>query len=91
MIDAIIKILDAILSRTANLIPVFLAVASTIGLFSAIGMLATKSVPAESHDAMMLLVGSLGTNWAAVMAFYFGSSAGSQRKTDLMAKNGEQK
>lgn len=89
MIDSIIKILDAFLSRVNSLIPLFLAIGSTVGFFSAIGLLAEHQVPAESHDVLLALVGSLGTAWIGVMNYYFGSSSGSKAKTEIMAKNGE--
>ncbi len=94
LVSAIEALLDSFLSRANSLIPVFLAAASTVGLFSAIGMLMEHNVPPESREALMVLVGALSTAWLAVMNYFFGSSAGSSKKTDILAKavngNGQQ-
>ena len=34
----------------------------------------------------IIMLGSLGTAWVSIIAYYFGSSSGSDRKTELMAK-----
>lgn len=38
-------------------------------------------------QAMLLLLGSLTTGWGTVMAYYFGSTAGSAAKTDIIARS----
>lgn len=42
--------------------------------------------PAKTSDAALLLLGSLGTAFGAVVNYYLGSSLGSSRKTDLLAQ-----
>lgn len=67
--------------------PMILAFAITIGFFSLLGMLAFHSVPQQSEKILDIMVGSLGTAWIGIVTYYFGSSAGSQEKTRIMAES----
>jgi len=70
---------------TKSLIPALLAVFVTLGFFGILLGLMTEHF--KTSDALMLMLGSLATAWTGVMAFYFGSSASSQAKTELLAKS----
>ena len=70
---------------TKSWIPAVLAVFVTLGFFGILFGLMTGQF--KTSDALMLMLGSLGTAWTGVMAFYFGSSASSQAKTELLAKS----
>lgn len=74
---------------TRSIVAPALAIFVTIGFFTILGFMMFTELPKAAHDALMLLLGSLSTAWAAIIAYYFGSSAGSDRKTELMAKNGQ--
>jgi hypothetical protein len=63
-----------------------LAYLITLGFFSLIVALMFVSIPADSKAILYVLTGSLGTAWTGVTAYYFGSTKGSQAKTDLLAK-----
>jgi len=69
-------------STTKSFVPAVLAMLVTLGFFGILCALmfgyATKS------DELMIMLGSLGTAWTGIIAFYFGSSAGSQRKDELL-------
>lgn len=70
---------------TKSWIPALLAVFVTLGFFGILLGLMTEHF--RTSDALMLMLGSLATAWTGVMAFYFGSSASSQAKTELLAKS----
>jgi len=70
---------------TKSLIPAVLATVVTIGFFGIlVGMMTNTFVPS---DALYLMLGSLGTAWTGIISFYFGSSAGSQAKDDMLRKS----
>ena len=65
-----------------SFVPPLLALIITLGFFGIlVGMMTGK---VTSSDALMLLLGSLGTAWTGVISFYFGSSASSQNKDALL-------
>lgn len=69
-------------AETRSYIPAILAVSVTMGFFGILIGMMTETFKAS--DALMLMLGSLGTAWTGIIAFYFGSSAGSQAKDDLL-------
>jgi hypothetical protein len=75
--------------------PRMLSAVITMGFFGTLYYVIKVGLPsnAAGHDAVLMLLGSLTTAFAAVCAFYLGSSAGSDRKNDLaelQARAGEQ-
>ena len=63
-------------------IPPILAIGITIGFLGI--MVGMMSGHVQSSEALMILLGSLGTAWTGVISFYFGSSASSQAKDQLI-------
>jgi hypothetical protein len=70
---------------TKSIIPAILAIGVTIGFFAILIGLMTDNV--TKSDALLLMLGSLGTAWTAIVSFYFGSSASSQNKDELLHRS----
>jgi membrane-bound ClpP family serine protease len=68
--------------ETKSLIPPVLSILVTIGFFGILAGLMSGKI--MTSDALMLMLGSLGTAWTGIIAFYFGSSASSQAKDNMI-------
>jgi len=72
-------------TTTKSMIPAILAMFVTIGFFGILFALmmgyATKS------DELMIMLGSLGTAWTGIIGFYFGSSAHSEKQSEMLHKS----
>ena len=67
---------------TKSWIPPVMAVGVTCGFF---GILAGLMYGQIQHAPQIdIMLGSLGTAWTGVISFYYGSSAGSQRKDEFI-------
>jgi hypothetical protein len=67
---------------TQSFIPPVLAIGITGGFFGILyGLMYGQIQHAPQIDIML---GSLGTAWTGVIAFYFGSSSGSQKKDEML-------
>lgn len=65
--------------------PAIMAFALTVGFFGTLFFVFAHGVKPEVRDMANIMVGTLGGGWMAVIQYYFGSSRGSDRKTELMA------
>mgnify|MGYP006269582455 FL=1 len=72
-------------AATKSNIPAILAIGVTLGFFGILIGLMTDNI--TKSDALLLMLGSLGTAWTAIISFYFGSSASSQNKDEMLHRS----
>ncbi len=72
--------------QTHDTTPKYLAYLITFGFFATLGYLIIYGKPSTGGDVMLVMVGALGSAWAGICNFYYGSSAGSAAKTDVINK-----
>lgn len=68
---------------TKSHIPAVLAILVTIGFFGILIWLMVHPADA-ANTPLMIMLGSLGTAWTGIIAFYFGSSASSRNKDEML-------
>ncbi|GLR26496.1 hypothetical protein GCM10007875_15860 [Limnobacter litoralis] len=66
-------------------IPAVLSVLVTLGFFGLLIGMMTGYLHVSDSQALLLMLGSLSTGWGAVMAYWFGTTHDSGRKTELLA------
>ena len=66
--------------------PRILAYLITSGFFGILTFMMLATIPSESRDILNIMLGTLGANFSGVCGYYFGSTAGSRVKSELLAK-----
>ena len=59
----------------------------TVGFFVLLGLLLFYQIPDNNNDVLYLAIGSLISAFSMVVGYFYGSSAGSAHKTDIIDKN----
>ncbi len=73
---------------TRSWVPSFLSVLVTAGYFTILITMMAGELHVDDSQALLLMLGSLSTAWGMVMAFWFGTTHDSARKTEMLANNG---
>jgi len=73
---------------TKDWTPRVLAGLITAGYFGVLFYMLKNGLPQHGgSEAMLVMLGTLGTAWGGVVAYYFGSSAGSKAKDEAIRRN----
>ena len=72
-------------------VPKALAIVTTVGFFLILDWLLAEGMPKTGSEALLMMLGSLGTAWVGIINFYYGSSAGSEDKNHLLANKDQSK
>lgn len=67
-------------------VPAILSAIVTVGYFGVLIGMMTKWLIVADSQVLLMMLGSLTTAWGMVMAFWFGTTRDSARKTDLLAQ-----
>lgn len=71
---------------TRSNIPAVLSVLVTSGYFGILVGMMLGALKVSDSQALLLMLGSLGTAWGMVISFWFGTTSEGTRKTELLAK-----
>ena len=63
-----------------------LAYSVTGGFFGILMFMMFFEIPMASRDIINIMLGTLGASFSGIIGYYFGSTAGSKLKTELLAK-----
>lgn len=73
---------------TRSWVPGILAVVIVAGFFGVLLGMMSGQLQVNDQQALLILLGALSAGFGAVLNFYYGSSAGSQNKDQLLARAG---
>ena len=73
-------------AKTGDWTPSILAGAIMAGFFTVLWELMHGAIPESGRDALLVMLGSLATAFASVVAYYYGSSSGSAKKTSALER-----
>lgn len=70
-----------------DITPKVLAGVITVGYFCVLFWMLRFGLPETgASEALLVMLGALGTAWGGIVAYYFGSSAGSREKNETISK-----
>lgn len=72
---------------TPSWVPAALSVFVTFGYFIVLIGMMTKSLVISDSQVALMMLGSLTTAWGSVLAYWFGTTRESNRKSDMLAQS----
>lgn len=60
-----------------------------LGFFGLLGMLIIKGIPQTNEQLLNIAIGSLLAAFGTVVGYFYGSSAGSKEKTEIIGKKND--
>lgn len=66
---------------THDWVPRLIAILVTVGFFSILVYMMMFGMPKTGTEALLLMLGSLGTAWTGIINFYYGSTSTSKQRT----------
>ena len=63
---------------------IILGIVISLAFFGLLALLVFKGIPTENSDLLYLAVGALIAGFSTVVSYFFGSSAGSAEKNEMM-------
>lgn len=66
--------------QTKSVVPAILSIGVTIGYFTILTLMLRGELKVGDSQALLLMLGGLGSAWGAIMQYWFGSSASSANK-----------
>lgn len=64
----------------------FVGLLVIVGFFGALWFVLHSTRDTPMKDALLILVGTLGAKFGTVVDWHYGSSSGSERKTEILSK-----
>lgn len=71
---------------TLSAIPAVLSIGVTLGYFAILTGMMTGRMSVSDSQALLIMLGQLGTAWGMVIAFWFGTTSSSAEKTRIIAQ-----
>jgi drug/metabolite transporter (DMT)-like permease len=65
--------------------PTFLVFSTTIGFFALLALLFIRDLPDGTKDILQVMLGGVLGQWTTIISYFFGSSSGSAKKTDILS------
>ena len=55
-----------------------------MGFFALLGLLFARDIPEGTKDILQVMLGGVLGQWTTIISYFFGSSSGSARKSDML-------